>query len=213
MSIFKQTAKPAGEGGNFPIATAGTHSAVLVAIVDLGTKKDRYQDSGKEFTARKVFFCWELEDTDAKEGGPRFFAGADYTLSFGERAKLRQLVENWRGNKFKDGDNFDVDKLLGQPCLLQITHKTTSAGRTVAQIVSAAKLAKGMVKIAPTHPLFISELGDGKTLPEWLPYLYGRPLADHIADCEEMKAASPDGDPATGAPVEVEVGGDADIPF
>lgn len=219
---MKLKAQAAGEGGvKVPIPTAGTHSAVLVAIVDLGTHKDRYQDSGKEYDKRSVYLCWELEDADAKEGGPRFWVGADYTLSFGEKAKLRILMENWRGRKFAEGEEMILDErpleeggVLGRPCFLQITHKTTASGREVAQVVGASRLPKGVAAIKPTHqPLYWEVTGQPPTLPEWLPYLYGRPIVDHIAECKEMRGHA--------APAAVEgevtapagVGAPADIPW
>lgn len=188
MGIFKQTAKAQQQGEGFPIPTAGTHPAVLAAIVDLGTHEDADRKTGRKYEKRRVYFCWEVEDADAA-GGPRFFVATDYTLSFGERAKLRALVENWSGKKFSEGEEFDISKLLGKPCFLQIVHKTASTGREVAQIVGASKLPKGVQAIKPTHGPFSLDLSEGGTaadLPEWLPYLYGRPVSEHIGESKEV---------------------------
>lgn len=194
MSIFKQTAKSSGEAGEFPIPTAGTHPAVLVAIVDLGTHQDEDRVTHRKYSKRLIYLCWELEDTDAEKGGPRFYVGGDYTLSFGERAKLRGLLENWRGKKFDEGEEMDVSTLLGRPCFLQVTHKTTAKGRTVCQVVGASKLPAKVPPITPTHKPYLFEMDGAEeslpALPEWLPYLYGRPLTDKIAESAEWSGQS-----------------------
>ena len=46
-----------GEGGQFEIPPAGNHPAVLVGIIDLGTRPSTFQ--GKTTDRREVYLVWE----------------------------------------------------------------------------------------------------------------------------------------------------------
>ena len=58
MSAFKN--KASSGGGDFAVPPAGSHPAVMVALVDLGMHTDTYQ--GDTTTNRKLFLVWELTE-------------------------------------------------------------------------------------------------------------------------------------------------------
>ena len=102
--------------------------------------------------------------------------GSTYTASMSEKANLRKLIESWFGKKFTNDEaaaDFDMAKLLGKRCLLNITH-TEKGDKKYANISAATPLPKGMVSNEPQHnpSLYFSlEMPDQKAfeaLPKWL---------------------------------------------
>jgi hypothetical protein len=135
-------------GADFKPAPAGNWPAVCSRIVDMGTQPTNYK--GKAGTAHQVLITWELhgDETTENDGSP-MIAQRAYTWSMSPKANLRKMLESWRGKAFEesDFDTFDIAKLLGAPCLINLTH-STSDGTTYANITTVAKLPKGMA--APT---------------------------------------------------------------
>src|SRR3990167_2490369 len=70
-----------------------------------------------------------------------------------EKANLRKHLEAWRGKKFtkEELDGFDVEKLLGVNCQLQVIHNLSDNGGTFANVQAIVPLGKGMVKIRPSE--------------------------------------------------------------
>ena len=194
MSVWKQKATKGG--GDFAPVPAGTHPAALAALVDIGTHEESFQ--GKSKDVRKLVLVWEVEAENARQ-----YVARDYTLSFGEKSNLRQLVEKWRGKAFAEGEPFDLDALPGKPCLLSVSHKVAQgSGNTYARVDGASALVKGMAALKPTHPPLLWSVEDNDDAlalaAEWLPYLRGRPLSEVVKDSAEWKgkvpAGVPDGD-------------------
>jgi hypothetical protein len=188
VSVFKQKAKTGG--GDFTPVAAGTYPAVLAALLDIGTYRETFQGQ-KPKDVRKIVLVWEL-DAD----GGRYFIGRDYTLSLADKAHLRALVEKWRGKSLGDEEEFDLEKLVGRPCLLSVSHKEAKSGNTYARVDGAAALMKGMTAIKPTHAPFAWSVEGGDSFPDhdWVPYLRGEPLAEVIKGCHERTGRRPDDD-------------------
>lgn len=166
-----------GGGGDFSPMPAGNHVAVCNMVVDLGKQRTEYQGEAK--VQHKVWIRWEtpherLEWTDregASHEGPRVI-GKVYTLSLHENANLRADLENWRGRAFTEEERagFDVSKLLGAGCMLNVIHEVKGP-KTYANVKGIGALPKGMDK--PTSEigllLYDDEHEDNyDKLPEWL---------------------------------------------
>jgi len=90
---------------------------------------------------------WQLEEMEPGSEPPRrFTVVSQYTVSLHEKARLRKDLETWRGRKFtKDElDQFDLEKLLGANCQLQIVHQVADDGRTFGNVQAIVPLGKGM---------------------------------------------------------------------
>jgi hypothetical protein len=149
------------------------YSAVNVAIIDLGLQKNTFQ--GEERTEHRVYFCWEVD----AEGKP--LIGMDVTLSVHEKSTLFKWVLGRTGKP--PGVEYDVGEELGKKCRLNIIDKNGYSK-------IGGVIAPGKADIPdPTRKPFLFDLDaggdfdvDGRAvLPSWLPWLYGRPLADVIA--------------------------------
>jgi hypothetical protein len=138
-------AKASGEGQSFQPAPEGTHQAVCVDVVDKGMLETTWQ--GVVSKKHKIDVAWQIAE-DRDDGKP-FLVFKRYTLSLGEKANLRKDLESWRGKKFtrEEESGFDVEKLIGANCLLNILHNV-SGDKTYANVQAVAPLIKGMAKIA-----------------------------------------------------------------
>lgn len=145
---------------DFQDPPAGMHHAVCYRVIDLGTQQTEWQ--GKSKQQRKVLISWELPyelmepytDGEGKEHPARpFTVHKRYTLSFFDRAQLRQHLESWRGRSFTDAelsgppDGFYMKDLLGVNCQLNLV-SVEKNGNTYTNIEAVVPLTKGMEKKA-----------------------------------------------------------------
>lgn len=186
MSAWRQKASSRGNGDGFPKAPPGNHPARLVAIIDMGTQENNY--NGQVTKSRKAYFCWELVSEPIEGHGRNHVLGTDLTISLNEKAKLRQWIESRVGKQMPEGNEYDISKELGQPCLLNVTEKNG-----YPKIVGMGSVPKGMTVADPKCELLLWSLedvpddGTDPEFPSWLPYHYGTPLIDHVKACEELK--------------------------
>jgi hypothetical protein len=129
---------------NFIPAPEGVHDAVCVDVVDLGMVETTWK--GKTKQTHKVRIAWELdkempadEKTGEKKG--RFIAMGRYTLSMDVKSNLRKMLKVWRGRDFSKEEmaGFDLEKIVGIPCQLVLTHSESNEGKTFANIQSVLK--------------------------------------------------------------------------
>lgn len=127
----------------------GLHQAVCIDVVDLGLVKTEWGEKPK---VRLVFQVGlfnedgtEILNTDT-DPPARFQVRRDFGLSLSEKSLLRPFLESWRGKKFtkEELEGFDLDKLLGVNCQLQIIHNVTEAGKTYANIQAVVPVGRGM---------------------------------------------------------------------
>lgn len=161
-------------GGNFELPPAGNHLAVLWRIVDLGTQKVEYKDETK--FQRKIVLSWEIHCESRMEDGRPYTFSKRYTYSSNEKSNLRKDLEAWRGVPFKqeDFESFDLAKLIGKPCLLNILHADRGNG-VYADMASISTLIKGMP--APS----LENEGYCFSLSHYDPVVYGK-LSQRLQD-------------------------------
>lgn len=131
-------------------APEGVHMAVCVEVHDLGDQESTFR--GKTRMVHKVLLGWEIDQIDPKLGEP-FVAYRRFTLSLGPRATLTKFLTNWRGKKFtpEELQGFDLEKLLGAPCQIQVQHFHPDDGSgPYANVEAVLPLTKGQVKLAPS---------------------------------------------------------------
>lgn len=127
----------------FQPAPEGLHQAVCVDVVDQGLVTGQYG------TKHKIQLRWQLDCED--EEGRRPLVVKSYTLSLNEKAILRHHLEAWRGRPFtpEELEGFDLEKLIGANCQIQIVHNIGKNGGTWANVQAVVGLGKGMVKMQP----------------------------------------------------------------
>jgi len=163
---------------------AGATVGVLYSLVDLGHQKTNW-DNQEKWTP-KVRLTFELPDQtdefEVEENGKRttvqkpMVVSIEQTRSLGEKASLRKLLEQWRGQTFtsKELQAFSLKNLLGKPAMLTLIHKTSQQGRQYCAIAGASKLPKGMTAPAKTandqlyYEIEQGEAGQFNDMPDWL---------------------------------------------
>ncbi|NDG01905.1 MAG: hypothetical protein EB119_01655 [Synechococcaceae bacterium WBB_34_004] len=196
---------------------AGATIGVLYSLVDLGHQKTNW-DNEEKWTP-KVRLTFELPDqTDEFEVVENdkttkvekpMVVSIEQTRSLGEKASLRKLLEQWRGQTFtsRELQAFSLKNLLGKPAMLTLIHKTSQQGRQYCAIAGASKLPKGMKAPATTanaHLYYEIEQGEGgqfNDMPEW--------LQDKIRASKEFATAA---GKSTATKVEVDEDGNQ-VPF
>lgn len=138
------------------IVPAGNHVARLYSIIHIGSIEEEYM--GEPKFSDKVMLRFELPNEQREFGDKGMLPMAvsrEYTLSMGDKANLRALVEGMLGKVVEDDGDFALIPLMGTVCLLNVIHKTSRTGNKYAQIVSASPLPKGMTAPDAVNPQFI----------------------------------------------------------
>ncbi len=174
-----------GGDGNFEKAPAGNHPAVLVALIDMGTQTVDGFQGGPSKEQHRAYMVWELV-SEPDSNGKNFLIGMDLNISLNEKATLRKWIEARTGKPIPEGSEYDISKELGQPCLLSVVEKNG-----YPKIMGMSGVPKGTAVPKPTKALTTWTLDDygsaGKIdLPDWLPWLFGECIEDHIMRCGEI---------------------------
>lgn len=136
-------------GGGFTreLIEPGLYLAICYQMVEIGTVKTSWQ--GKDKQTRKVRLTWELPDVrkvfKPENGEQARVISKEYTASLGENSMLRKDLKSWRGKDFtpEELERFDLENVLGKPCMLNIGHYTGKDGKTYEEINSVNTLPKG----------------------------------------------------------------------
>jgi hypothetical protein len=170
---------------------AGNHIARCYKMIEIGTVPEEYLGQVKK--QHKVRIGWELplelRVFNEEKGEQPFVIDKEYTLSLGEKATLRADLQSWRGKAFteEEAQGFDITKLLGVPCMLNIIHVPgkTDPTKTFQRIASITPLPKGMECPDRINGVFIFELENFdlqkyNELPDF--------IKEKIAQSEQYKA-------------------------
>ena len=136
-------------GTSYEPIPSGSYPARCYSMIHLGTIEENILGTVKKLN--KVRITWELP-TELKvfkeeNGEQPHVISKEFTLSLHEKATLRNFLKNWRGKDFTEDEAkaFDIEKLVGAPCMLNITHKKSKDGsKTYAEIGSVSTLPKGL---------------------------------------------------------------------
>jgi len=151
-----------------------TYHAVCYMVIDLGTQHNETFQTD----TRKVRIGWEIPELriEIEKDGRKLdlpkAISQEFTLSLHPKAKLRQFLENWRGKSFtqEELNGFDVSKLIGANCMLQVIHKNSlTTGKTYQTVASISKLYKGMKKFDPENKAQYFSFDDDMPIPDNIP--------------------------------------------
>jgi hypothetical protein len=182
-----------GDGVAYSPIPAGNYIARCYSMIEIGTLNEIILGNEKRVHKIRITFelPTELKVFNAEKGEQPCVISKEFTLSMNEKANLRAFLTAWRGKAFTDEEAtaFDVTKLLGVPCLLNIIHKQgrKDPSKTFDEIASATPLPKGLAcppQINPTFEFSHSEWEWEKfnSLPNF--------LQEKIKQSEEYKAMS-----------------------
>ena len=136
----------------------GSFACRCVDLIDLGEKVSAFPGAPTKLLRRAALVYRTGEQNT--EGHPIDIV-QEFTVSTHEKGKLRPFLERWRGKSYTEEQaeaGVPLHKLVGQTGFVTIEHKTSQKGRTYANIVSLAPVAKGMT---------IPEFGKYDRAPYW----------------------------------------------
>lgn len=199
---------------NYTPPPAGMHVARCYRLIDLGTQPKSFQGQAKG-EARKIMASWELLGEDRMPDGKPFTISKSWFLSMHEKASLRKDLESWRGKPFTADEehSFDVSKLLGAYCLINVIQEAGQDGNTYTKIGAITPLLKGMPKPEPVNRNVIFDADE----PDMdLFGTFSDKMKETIQNSREWRARKAGGKPATTATAPAGGGFDDmddDVPF
>lgn len=154
-------------GADFAPVPEGTHLGICYMLVDIGEQESTYG------IKPKIVIGWELPSETLEDGRPMSIS-AIYTHSLSSKAKLREILEGWRGRAFTDIEltGFDLRNIVGKPCLLSVKHNATG-DRTYANVSSVSAPMKDMNVPEMANEKIIYSVDEPnpeafEKLPEWI---------------------------------------------
>lgn len=158
MSIVATT----NDGGMaYPQVSSGVHKARCIRVIDLGTQRQEY--SGEVSWKRQVMLIWEVPEQDNTNGEPLTISKF-YTLSLHEKSNLGADLSSWRGRAFTETEKqgFDISKLAGVPCLLNVVEGKNGKPR-ITSIIPASNPEEIPPQYYETVVFSVPEYQQGKT--------------------------------------------------
>lgn len=165
-------AKQPEQGAKVEPISAGMHTAVCYGVIDLGVQFSELWQKEQH----KILIIWETDEemtTAEGEKKPKSIS-KEFVLSLHEKSDLYKTLISWRGKAFtaEEMAGFDVSKVLGAPCLLNIV-SVEKNDRTYANIGSITPLMKGqavpeLVNKKVFFELTEETLGKIDDLPQWI---------------------------------------------
>ena len=184
-------AKSTGEATQRELIPAGTYVARCYSVVHLGHVTQKYM--GEEKVVDLVRFTWELPTElrcfNQDKGEQPCAISKEMTLSLNEKSNLRGMVNAWRGKALteKEAESFDLAKLIGQPCMINLIHQAskTNPEKVYERIAAVMPMMKGMTCPPQVNPsMEFSVLEFDRTKFESLPSF----LQEMITGSTEYKA-------------------------
>lgn len=141
-------------GQEWELPPDGLHKAVCCDVVDLGLQDT---DWGKK---EKVELRWQIAETMA-DGKP-YLVMRRFTRSLHSKSTLRAFLITWRGRDFTQEElkGFDLEKLIGVTCQVQIIYAEGGDGHTWANVNTAIAIGKGEAHLKVREYIRVSERGE-----------------------------------------------------
>lgn len=159
-----------------PPLAGGTYLGICIGIIDIG---EQYNQNFKNY-ADKLMLLFEISGETVNVDGedkPRWLS-REYTASLNEKAALYKHLVAWRSRDFTeseldtDGDGFNIESMLGKPCMLTVIVKDGDNG-TYNRIENIAALPKGVPAPTTEQELLAYDIDERDEavfakLPEWI---------------------------------------------
>lgn len=159
-------------------------------MLEIGTVQETIM--GEVKTLKKVRIGWELPTElrlfNEEKGMQPIVIDKEYTLSMHEKSSLRKDLKSWRGKDFTEEEarSFDITKLIGAQCMLNIILKPSKKDQTIVynDIAGITPMPKGFECPPAVNPKQLLEFDNfNQELFDYLPDF----IKDKIKSSEEYK--------------------------
>jgi hypothetical protein len=143
----------------YPKVPIGVHKARCIKVIDLGTQKQDFK--GDVSWKRQALVIWELPEqlsNDLPMTISKF-----YSLTLHEKSNLGQDLVSWRGRPFTETEKagFNITKLIGQTCQVQVMHKDNGKEK-ISNIIPLPKDMKINEQYYPSVSFSIDDFQKGQ---------------------------------------------------
>jgi len=143
----------------YPKVPIGMHKARCIKVIDLGTQKQDFK--GDVSWKRQALVIWELPEqlsNDLPMTISKF-----YSLTLHEKSNLGQDLVSWRGRPFTETEKagFNITKLIGQTCQVQVMHKDNGKEK-ISNIIPLPKDMKINEQYYPSVSFSIDDFQKGQ---------------------------------------------------
>lgn len=181
---------PTPNEGSYEDPPPGLHPAVCIRLIDLGTQPSEFGGQPKP-PDRKIRFTFEVHCDERMSDGRCYTINTmEMTLSTNKKANFRKMLESWRGRAFDERDfgdgGFDVKKVVGAPCMLNLVLKKDKAGKDRIRIDGVMKIPKNIPRPKPENELICFILEESEFNPALLEK-FGQATQDKIKASPEYK--------------------------
>lgn len=135
----------------------GNHPARIYEIIEIGTVEGSWMGQPKLNYNVRIGFEFPTEKrvfTEGKGEQP-FVLSREMSLSLGEKANLRKIVEAVEGHKLTESEavDYDILNLAGKPLLVTVSHtEPNETGIQYANATTFSPIIKGLVVDELTNP-------------------------------------------------------------
>jgi len=138
----------------------GNYIARCYKMIHIGTVEEIIL--GEKKVLNKVRIGWELPTElrvfNEEKGEQPLVIDKEFTLSLYEKSALRGVLKSWRGKDFTEEEAkcFDITKLLGVQCMINIIHKPSKrdASKIYEEIAGITAVPKGITVPAQINSTF-----------------------------------------------------------
>lgn len=158
----------------------GTYLGMCVGIVDLGTHRSQYEE---EKTNPQLMLVFQLVSGEV--------VGKVVNQSWSKRSALRKLCEGWWGRALPD--SFDILQLLNKRGTILLS-LTKNGSVKVDRVGPVAQGTEGFFDFVAFRKPFVfklpeknAKLEDLPEFPDWLPFAWGKPVKEYLAESLELE--------------------------
>lgn len=128
-------------GGSFEVCPEGSYISRCFAVIDLGEQASEFYKN----ISPKVYVGWEIPDKKMSDGKP-MIVYQKYTASIGKKARLRALLEQWRGRAFtkEELEGFALKNIIGVAGYITINNREGSDNKIYANVAGVSTLPPGI---------------------------------------------------------------------
>jgi hypothetical protein len=209
---------PVKGGGDFKGLPSGSYIALCDMVVFLGLQPGSglYPDPKYQVYIR---FQVPTERVQFEKDGNNMegpaVIGQAFTASMHKKARVRAILESWRGKAFTDDEAavFDVASVLGKPCMLGVVEKE-SGGKIYSNISSVGPIPRGVPHPVAEGNLIYHAPGE-EGMYEHLPAWIKKKLEEQLKPTAHTRNTTPP-EPGDDVPIsayENDYITDDDIPF
>lgn len=133
------------------LAPEGTHNAVCIKFIDLGTQDVTFKGETKESRLCRIYF--DLVDCKTKTG-ENVVIFQKYTYSASAQGNLSKDLRSWLG--VKNAGDFDLATIIGKPALVKVEHSENGEYANIKGIMELPKGVKVKKSTEEQYALFLT---------------------------------------------------------